>query len=359
MTTVAAATVSEVVSYVLHRGVPAVLILLFGGAAVYLAGELSARALGKRVSERAGAMVRWCIVAVGGLLLVVWAGAVLGLDLVGWLGRTAAWSWLKVVLWLGIGLPLVVALSAVSGRVTAKRFSAQSAMLVQKGILYFGTVLLVISVLHQLGFEVTALVGAAGIAGIAIGFASQTSVSNIISGLFLVSEKPFAVGDVIKVGETTGIVLSIDLLSVKIRTFDNQFVRVPNETMIKTEVTTITRFPIRRLDIKLGVAYKEDVGRVREVLADIARQNPHVLDEPEPVILFTNFGDSALEFLFGVWFAKEDFLALRKTLLQEIKERFDAEGIEIPFPHRTLYAGSVTDPFPVRVVPDAEAGDGG
>jgi small-conductance mechanosensitive channel len=177
-------------------------------------------------------------------------------------------------------------------------------------------------------------------------------VSNIISGLFLISEKPFAVGDIIQVGDTKGVILSIDLLSVKLRTFDNHFIRIPNEVLIKNEVRNITRFPVRRLDIHVGVAYKENVEKVREVLLDIANKNPLCLDEPEPAARFINFGDSALEFLYAVWCVREDYIKLQTKIMQQIKERFDAEGIEIPFPHRTLYTGSVTEPFPVHIVPD-------
>jgi small-conductance mechanosensitive channel len=254
--------------------------------------------------------------------------------------------------WIVFGLPIVYIVSVIAKRASAKRFTPQTTMLIRKAILYGGTVFITISVLYEMGFGLGPLLGAAGVVGIALGFASQTSVSNLISGIFLISEKPFAVGDVIRVGDKTGIILSIDLLSLKMRTFDNQFVRIPNETLIKTDVVNITRFPIRRLDINVGVAYKEDVARVKEVLADIARRNPYCLDQPEPLVLFLNFGDSALEFLFGVWFVKEDFLKLRNAIMQDIKERFDAEGIEIPFPHRTMYTGSVTDPFPIRIVND-------
>lgn len=148
-------------------------------------------------------------------------------------------------------------------------------------------------------------------------------------------------------------VYSIDLLSVKIRKFDNLFVRIPNETLVKTEFTNITRFPIRRFDLNIGVAYKEDIGRVMDVLRDVADNNPYCLDEPEPVLIFQGFGDSALEMLFGVWFEKADFIDVRNSLYKDIKARFDAEGIEIPFPHRTLYTGAVTEPFPIRVVSDA------
>ena len=256
----------------------------------------------------------------------------------------------RVILLVVVGFPVLLLLSALIKRVTKKRFSEQSAMLVRKAVFYAGAAFLVISILDQLDFKLTTLLGAAGIAGIALGFASQTSVSNIISGLFLISEKPFAVGDLIKVGDTLGTVLSIDLLSVKVRAFDNQYIRIPNENLIKTEVKNFTKFPIRRLDLTIGVAYKEDVRRVQTILKDVAAHNPYCLDEPEPFVMFTNFGDSALEFFLGVWAVKTDFFTLKNTIMQEIKERFDAEGIEIPFPHRTFYTGAETPPLPVRLV---------
>ncbi|HSP00724.1 MAG TPA: mechanosensitive ion channel family protein, partial [Thioalkalivibrio sp.] len=187
-------------------------------------------------------------------------------------------------------------------------------------------------------------------------FASQTSASNLISGLFLIGEGPFGTGDVIKVGETTGEVLSVDLLSVKLRTFDNLFVRIPNETLIKSEVTTLTRFPIRRFDLQVGVAYKEDIERVRKVLMDVADRNTLCLDEPKPLFIFNGFGDSSVNIQFSVWARRENFLDLRNSLQIEIKKAFDAEGIEIPFPHMTLYTGSVTDPFPVRMVGGQSSG---
>jgi len=277
-------------------------------------------------------------------------------DIVKWLNLQESKTLLLIIRVLAvvvIGLPAIHILALLVGRVTKKRFTEHSSILIRKVITYSGSVIIIIMILNQMGFKLTALLGAAGIAGIAIGFAAQTSISNIISGIFLISEKPFQVGDLIRIGETLGIVHSIDLISVKIRKLDNLFVRIPNETLIKTEVTNITRFPIRRMDLNIGVAYKEDVGRVKEVLADIASKNPYCLDEPEPLILFKDFGNSALEFLFGVWFVKTDYFLLRNSIMQEIKERFDAEGIEIPFPHRTLYSGSASEPFPIRLVGDS------
>ena len=257
---------------------------------------------------------------------------------------------LRIVMLAGIGFPLLFFIAASAGKATRNKLSPQVNMLLRKAIFYTGSIFIIISILYQLGFKMTAVLGVAGVAGIAIGFASQTSVSNIISGVFLMSEQSFQVGDLIRVGDTTGLVLSIDLLSIKLRTFDNQLVRIPNGSLIQDRVNNITRFPLRRYDVNLRVAYKEDVGHVNKVLSEIARKNAYCLNEPEPLILFTNFGDSALEFLFGVWCVKADFLKLRQTIMPEIKERFDLEGIEIPFPHRTLYTGSVSKPFPIQLV---------
>jgi small-conductance mechanosensitive channel len=263
------------------------------------------------------------------------------------------------ILLLGIGLPLFRLLGYLIRKGLKKKASEQSIMLLSKGVVYIGSTVVVLTALHQTGVKLGTLLGAAGIAGVAIGFASQTSLSNLISGLFLIWEKPFFVGDVLHVGTDHGIVHSVDLLSIQLRTFNNQLIRIPNETLIKSSFTNVTRFPIRRMDVPIGVAYKEDTEKVVEILKEVANANPYCLDEPEPVIVFKGFGDSALEFMFGPWFAKTDYINLRNSLLTEIKKRFDEEGIEIPFPHRTLYAGDATKPFPVHVVPTPDAPEGG
>jgi small-conductance mechanosensitive channel len=263
----------------------------------------------------------------------------------------------RVLLWLFVGLPAIMGLSRMVRRWVSENTHAQRGLVAGKLIWYVGLTGVLVTVLNELGFSLAPLLGAAGILGVALGFASQTSVSNVISGFFLMGEQPFVVGDVIEVGTTRGFVLSIDMMSVKLRTFDNRFVRIPNESLIKSEVVNLTRFPIRRAEIRLGVAYKEDLGRVRDILLGIARDHPLCLMEPEPVLIFEGYGDSSLNYLFAVWATRENWLTFKTSIQEEIKAVFDAEGIEIPFPHRTLYAGSVTDPFPVRVVP--EEGDHG
>jgi small-conductance mechanosensitive channel len=235
-------------------------------------------------------------------------------------------------------------------RTTRATLDPHRLMILKRGSYYGVLALFLIAALIQLGFDLGILLGTAGILTVALAFASQTSMSNFISGLFLIAENPFQVGDLLQMGTTVGEVLEIDLLSVKLRKFDNTFVRLPNELLIKSEFWTLTKFPIRRLDLDIGVAYKEDIGRVRDVLIEVADKNPLGLEEPRPLFIFQGFSDSAIKIQFSVWVLKENYLPLKNSIQEEIKQAFDAAGIEIPFPHRTLYTGSITDPFPVQVV---------
>jgi len=254
----------------------------------------------------------------------------------------------RVLLILVVGIPLVRILRSLTGKVIANKLSAQSELLIMRAVYYAGIMIIFVSVLNEFGFKLSALLGAAGVFGIAIGFASQTSVSNIISGIFLISEKPFVIGDVIQIGATVGSISSIDLLSIKLKTFDNRFVRIPNETMIKSEVINITKFPTRRVNINLSVAYKEDLKRVIEILKDIATNHALAMKEPEPIVQITDFADSGINVLLGVWVNNAEFINLKNALMIDIKERFDKELIEIPYPHVSLYAGSESKPINIH-----------
>lgn len=270
-------------------------------------------------------------------------------------------GFLRALIILGAGLVLIRLVSLALRRLYQEPSDPHRAMLVQRGVYYVLLLLFAISAMRELGFDLSVLLGAAGILTVAIGFASQTSMANLISGMFLIGERPFAVGDLIQIGTTVGEVLSIDLLSVKLRQFDNTYVRIPNESIIKSEVSTLTRFPIRRIDLKIGVALKEDLTKVQSVLFEVADRNPLCLEEPRPLFIFRGFGVSSIDIQFSVWVKREAYLNLSNSIQMEIKLAFDKAGIEIPYPHRTLYAGSATEPFPVRVVPgvEDEGGTGG
>ena len=245
---------------------------------------------------------------------------------------------IRVILTLAIGIPLIIFVRKLVQKLVRNRLSPQSEQLVVRIVYYSLALILVVMVLNEFGFKVSALLGAAGIIGIAVGFAAQTSISNIISGIFLISEKPFVVGDVIEVGSIIGEIQSIDLLSLKLKTVDNKFVRVPNETVIKTEVTNLTRFPARRVDIKITVSYKENLKKVQELLIKIAEEEPKALKEPQAIVRVDSFGDSGIDFLFGVWGKTSELASLKTEIMMRIKETFEAENIEIPYPHIVLYA---------------------
>ncbi len=256
----------------------------------------------------------------------------------------------QIALTLILGYVIIQVLVILFKRVLFKKASPQSKMLITKGIIYTGVVIVVFTIINILELKNVfhTMLGAAGVLGIILGIASQTSIGNIVSGLFLISEKPFEIGDLIRVGEKQGVVYAIDLLSIKLRTLDNLLIRIPNQTIISTEVVNITKFPIRRMDITIGVAYKEDLKKVSEVLKSIAMENPLCLDEPEALILTNTFNTSSIDFIFGVWFEKTNYLQVRNSIFQQITERFKEEGIEIPFPHISLYSGEATKPFPIK-----------
>lgn len=258
-------------------------------------------------------------------------------------------KFVRIIFILIFGSGSIHLISFLIRRSLHKQLSKQSMMLVIRTIVYTGYTGLVLIIVREMNYDLTALFGAAGVVGIIIGVASQTSIGNIISGLFLVGEKSFELGDVIRVGDKTGTVYSIDLLSIKIKTFDNVLIRIPNQSVISSEVTNVTKFPIRRLDFQIGVAYKEDLRKVQTILENVARNNPLCLEEPEPVIIFKEFGDSSINITYAVWFEKANYLAVKNSVFIEIKEAFDREGIEIPFPHVSVYAGEASKPITMKL----------
>lgn len=250
----------------------------------------------------------------------------------------AALTVMRVVLAIVLGAVVVGVIVTLIRRVTAKRMDARTSGLVVKITQYLGLALIAVNALDAAKVNLSGLLGAAGIAGIALGFAAQTTVSNFISGFFLVSEKTFSVGDVITIEGSTGVVYSVDALSIKLRSFDNQLIRIPNETLIKTRVTNITRFPARRLNINLVVTYDTDLDRLRAALMELASANQFVLRKPEPLYMVQRFGDNGVELLFGVWLANEDWVSGNNGVLADIKRRFEADGIKFALPTRTVYA---------------------
>lgn len=259
-------------------------------------------------------------------------------------------QWLSAAFLLILGIFLGSLAARSVSRVMQTRASRHHTVMVRRLVFYIVVTVFAMAALREAGFSLEVVLGAAGILTVAIGFASQTSASNMISGLFLLVERPFEIGDYIEVDATLGEVVGIDMLSVKLRTTDNLYVRIPNETLIKTRVVNRSRFPIRRLDLAVGIAYAEDVEKVEALLLELAGRNPACLEEPRPFVLVTSFGPSSVDLQFSFWVPKERVLESRSSMMVDIKKTLDRKGIEIPFPHTSIYAGSHSAPFRVELL---------
>jgi small-conductance mechanosensitive channel len=266
-------------------------------------------------------------------------------------GGTDLGTMTKAAIVIAITIVLARLAAAGAGRLLL-RATPQHQMLGRRTAFYAVLALGLIAALRQLGFDLSTLLGAAGIVTVALGFAAQTSASNFIAGLFLIGERPFVIGDVVRIGQTTGEVLSIDLLSIKLRTLDNLFVRVPNETVVKSEVYNLTHFPIRRVVIQLGVSYGADLAVVRRTLLEVADANPLCLDEPEPLLAVRGFGASSIDLELGIWCARQNLLEVQASMHEQIKLALERARIEIPYPQVRITAPGET--VKVAIVPGTE-----
>lgn len=216
-------------------------------------------------------------------------------------------------------------------KVPAEKTNPHRQMLITKVIKYVFYVLVAMWVLNLFGVKLSAIWGAAGIAGVAIGFAAQTSVSNIISGLFVLTEGALKVGDTIIVDGITGVVESINLMSVQVHTYDNEMVRIPNSTIINTNLMNRSYHSKRRFTLTYSINYDTDMRKALEVLSKAPEFCPTVLKEPAPAVWFDNFGDSGIDLTLAVWFKPEDFIQTKNDLYIAIKKVFDDAGIDVPY----------------------------
>ena len=226
-------------------------------------------------------------------------------------------------------------------RTIGNRFNAHQRLLWRRGIFYFIFLLFIMTSLREAGFKLSVFLGAAGILTVALGFASQTSATNLISGLFLIGEGSFEVGDTIQItlirGQTIeGQVISIDLLSVKLLTLDNVYIRLPIEQLIRTPVMNLSKYPIRRIPITLAINFHEDIIKVRQVLLEVAAKYPLVMDDPKATVTVTAFRESSIELLFAVWCRQENALKVRDEMQERVRNGFLENQIEIPVPKMGL-----------------------
>ncbi|MFJ1268363.1 mechanosensitive ion channel family protein [Legionella lytica] len=225
-------------------------------------------------------------------------------------------------------------ISALVGKFIENKFSKHHAMLSSR-IVYYGLFLLfLVSALHEMGFKLTILLGTAGLFTVALSFASQTAASNLISGVFLLFERPFKVGDVISIKDIRGTVETIDWLSTKIKTSDNRLIRIPNEALIKSEITNLSIYPQKRDEIVLRIDSVHDISNIKILLRDICDECAHILPKQGTKILLSQMLDKGVELKVLYW-SKTDLALVRDELLTAIKTSFEREAITF-VPERSL-----------------------
>ena len=193
---------------------------------------------------------------------------------------------------------------------------------------YVVFVLFLFCTLDQLGFDLTVLLGAAGIVSVAIGFASQTSASNFISGLFLIFERVISEGDTITVNGITGEVLSVDLLSTKLKTADNMFIRIPNETLIKSTLANLSQFPKRRLDLTVMLSYEQSLPAIKSLWFSIVEKNSLCLKDPPPDFAVQSIAKDCVSVLLCVWVEEKNYAKLKSELQQQVLEVFSENNLK-------------------------------
>lgn len=201
----------------------------------------------------------------------------------------------------------------------------------------------------------------AGAFGVGIGFGLQNIVNNFVSGLILLFERPIQVGDTIELQSLFGKVTRIGIRSSTVRTFEGAEVIVPNAQLIESQVVNWTFSDrLRRLEVKVGVAYGSRPQRVLETLLDVAKKHAEILAEPEPYVLFEGFGESSLDFVLRAWTAKfDEYLRIRSELRLGVHDALESAGFEIPFPQRDLHVKSLPEgaSHPPAAAHRHEAGD--
>lgn len=222
----------------------------------------------------------------------------------------------------------------VLSRMPLERGVPQALATTAQYILLFGGFVMAIS---AAGFDLNRLTLLTGAFGVGIGFGLQNIINNFVSGLILLFERPVQIGDTVQVGSFSGDITRIGIRSSRIRTAQGAEVIVPNAKLISDEVTNWT-LPNRnrRVDVPLGVAYGSDPAKVIEVMLATAKSNPDVLAEPEPQVLFTSFGDNALQFELRFWAANQAHLAVKSQVALAVSDALDKAGIEIPSPQREM-----------------------
>jgi small-conductance mechanosensitive channel len=198
-------------------------------------------------------------------------------------------------------------------------------------------VIALLIVLPLIGVNLSGLLVAGGIAGLAIGFASQSVIGNLISGIFLMIERPIAIGNMVNIDGTLGIVEDIRIISTTLRTFDGPFMRVPNQKIFTANITNYAVNVARRFEYTIGIRYSDDADKAIEVINSLIEEHPLILMNPAPMVFVDNLGDNSVNIIARIWAPAAEWFGVKMELLWKIKQALEKVGIEIPFPQRVVW----------------------
>ena len=195
--------------------------------------------------------------------------------------------------------------------------------------------------LSMLEINIGPLLAAIGAAGFIVGFALQGTLSNFAAGIMILVYRPYDVGDLVDIGGTFGTVEAMTIVSTTLRTLDNQKVIVPNNKIWGDIVTNVTGTRQRRVDMVFGIGYSDDIAKAQKILAERLANHEAILKDPEPVVRVHELGDSSVNFVVRPWVKTENYWDVYWDVTRSVKERFDAEGVSIPFPQRDVHLHQV------------------
>ncbi len=227
-------------------------------------------------------------------------------------------------------------------RNTSRKYLVRSvppniANFISKTLYYIIVAIGFIVALGILDVNLTGLALIGGFISIAIGFASQTVISNLLSGLFLYFDRPLKMGDWVRLGNVEGFVSDISIFSTRIRSRDGIFIRIPNDRVFTETIENLTSTVARRVEYVIGISYADDADEAKRVILNVLENNPYVLSEPEPLVFVSELGDSSVNLEVKFWTPVEYWLEAKRMLLWEIKKALQEAGIEIPFPQRVVW----------------------
>jgi small conductance mechanosensitive channel len=206
------------------------------------------------------------------------------------------------------------------------------------GLIYWGLIaIVVIAALGQLGIQTASFIAILGAAGLAIGLALQGSLSNFAAGVLIVILRPFNVGNFVEMAGAAGTVISINIFTTELLTGDNKQIIIPNSRVLESNIVNFSSTGTRRIDMVFGVGYSDDIDKAKDILRSIIDNEERILTDKDTRIAVSELGESSVNFVVRPWVKSADYWDVLFDTNAEVKRRFDAEGVSIPFPQRDVH----------------------